>query len=91
MKWADILSHLSEHINGKEDNKDVILLSPKLFVGTVELVTLDEDILSRVRSKVGLLEGSVIKGLATALPEWERDGDLVYRGGRICIPKGKAL
>ena len=65
MKRADILSRLSEHVGGKEDNKDIVLLNPKLFVSAVELVTLDEDILSRVRAKVGLLEGSIIKGLAT--------------------------
>ena len=44
MRRADILSHLSEHVDGKEDNKDVTLLDPKLFVGAVELVTLDEGI-----------------------------------------------
>ena len=57
----------------------------------MELVTLEEDILSRVRAKVGLLEDLVIKGLATASSEWERDGDLVYREGRICVPKDEVL
>ena len=33
MRRADILSRLSEHVDGKEDNKDIILLDPKLFVG----------------------------------------------------------
>ena len=45
MKRADILSHLSEHVDGKEDNKDIVLLDTKLFISTVELVTLDEDLL----------------------------------------------
>ena len=31
-------------MEGKEDNKDIVLLDPKLFVSTVELVTLEEDI-----------------------------------------------
>ena len=83
--------HLSEHVDGKEDNKDIILLDPKLFVGAVGLITLDEDILSRVRAKVGLLEDSVTKGLGTSSPEWEKDGDLVYREGRICVPKDETL
>ena len=78
-------------MDGKEDNKDIVLLDPKLFVGAVELVTLDEDILSRVRARVGLLEDSVMKGLATASSEWERDGNLVYREGCICMPKDEAL
>ena len=91
MKRADILSRLSEHVDGKEDNKDIVLLDPKLFVSAVELVTLDEDILSRVRAKAGLLEGSIIKGLAAGLSEWEKDGDLVYREGRICVPKDEIL
>ena len=78
MKRADILSCLLEHMGGKEDNKDIVLLNPKLFVSTVELVTLDEDILLRVRAKVGLWEDSVVKGSATASSEWEKDGDLVY-------------
>ena len=91
MKQADILSHLSEHTDGKEDNKDIVLLDPKLFIGTVELVTLEENILSRVRAKVGLLEDSVIKGLATASSEQEKDGDLVYREGCICVPKDEVL
>ena len=91
MKRADILSRLSEHVGGKEDNKDVILLHPKLFIGTVELITLEEDLLSRIRAKMGLLEDSVTRGLATASSEWERDGELVYREGCICIPKDKIL
>ena len=91
MKRADILSRLSEHADGKEDNKDIVLLDPKLFVGAVELLTLDEDILSRLRAKMGLLEDSVTKGLSTGSPEWEKDGDLVYRVGRICIPKDETL
>ena len=78
-------------MDGKEDNKDVILLRPKLFIGTVELVTLEEDLLSRIRAKAGLLEDSVTRGLATTSSEWERDGELMYREGRICIPKDEAL
>ena len=78
-------------MDGKEDNKDIVLLDPKLFVGAAELITLDEDILSRVRTKVGLLEDSVTKGLGTSSPEWEKDGDLVYREGHICIPKDETL
>ena len=53
----------------RTNNKDIVLLDPKLFVNVMELVTLDEDILSRVRAKVGLLEGSVMKGLATTSSE----------------------
>ena len=53
----------------------------------MELVTLDEDLLSRVRAKAGLLDDSITKGLAMTSSEWERDGDLVYREGCICIPK----
>ena len=78
-------------MDGKENNKDIVLLDPKLFVGTVELVTLDEDILLRVRAKVGLLEDLVTKGLSTGSPEWEKDGDLVYREGHICVPKDETL
>ena len=78
-------------MDGKEDNKDIVLLDSKLFVNAVELMTLDEDILSMVRAKVGLLEDSIMKGLATALSEWEKDGDLVYREGHICIPKDEVL
>ena len=40
---------------------------------------------------MGLLEDSVTKGLSTGSPEWEKDGDLVYRVGRICIPKDEIL
>ena len=91
MRRAGILSRLSEHVDGKEDNKDIVLLHPKLFIGTVELVTLEEDLLSRIRAKARLLEDSVTKGLATASSEWERDGELMYREGRICVPKDEAL
>ena len=69
MRRADILSRLSEHVDVKEDNKDVVLLDPKLFICTIELKTLDEDILSRVRTKMGLMEGSITKRLATGSPE----------------------
>ena len=78
-------------MDGKEDNKDIVLLDPKLFVGTVELVTLEEDLLSRIRAKAGLLEDSVTRGLATTSSEWERDGELVYREGCICILKDEVL
>ena len=78
-------------MDGKEDNKDIVLLDPKLFVSTVELVTLNEYILSRVRAKAGLLEDLVTKGLSTSSPEWGKDGDLVYREGHICIPKDGTL
>ena len=91
MRQADILSHLSEYVDGKEDNKDIILLDPKLFVNAMELVTLDEDILSRARAKMELLEDLVMRGLAIASSEWEKDGDLVYREGRICVPKDEVL
>ena len=89
MKWVDILSRLSEHTDGKEDNKDIVLLPPKLFVGTVELVTLNEDILSRVRAKVGLLEDSVIKGLATTL-SGRKMGTSFTRRGASASPKTKS-
>ena len=77
MKRADILSRLSEHVTGKEDNKDVILLDPKLFVGTIELDTLDVDLLRRIRALAGDIEDSVQKSLLARPREWERDGDLV--------------
>ena len=78
-------------MDGKEDNKDIVLLNPKLFIGVVELATLDEDILTRVRAKVGLLDESIMKGLATASSEWERDGGLIYREGCICVPRDENL
>ena len=91
MKRVDILSSLSEHMDGKEDNKDIMLLNPKLFIHTIELVTLDKDILMRVKAKAKLLEELVKKGLATGSSEWEKDGDLMYREGCICVPKDKVL
>ena len=38
-----------------------------------------------------LQEGLVKKGLATGSSEWEKDGDLVYREGCVCIPKDETL
>ena len=91
MKRADILSRLSEHATGKEDNKDVILLDPKLFVGTIELDTLDVDLLRCIRALAGDIEDSVQKSLLARPREWERDGDLVMREGRIYVPRDMTL
>ena len=74
-----------------EDNKDIVLLDPKLFIGTIELDTLDEDLLRHIRALAGDIEDSVQKSLLARPREWERDGDLVMREGRIYVPRDATL
>ena len=91
MRRVDILSHLLEYVDGKEDNKDIVLLDPKLFIGAMKLMTLNEDVLSRIWAKEEFLEESVEKGLATRSSEWERSDNLIYREGHIYVPKDQVL
>ena len=87
MKWADILYQLSEHIDRRKDYKIIMLLDPKLFVGTVELVTLDMNILSRVYSNAQHLQDLVRKNLAFGSTQWESNSDLMHGRPHLCAQR----
>jgi transposase InsO family protein len=99
---ADCLSRMEGLNIGEEDNKDLTLLEDELFIahmGEEEIIILrnehfeiigDQDKVQEIK-RTTTRETEVIKGLEKGDGTfWEQDG-LVYRKGRIYVPKKISL
>lgn len=100
----DSLSRRADHSKGAEDNRDVIVLTPDLFIrvlrpAAVPVSTDDADILRRIRDAKELdkeVEAAMSKphGIPRGVdhaPDWQFEEDLVLYRGRVYVPKDEAL
>ena len=88
---ADLLSRRSDHDQGKDDNKDVILLKPELFRMTqVHFKAPSDELLDQIKS-TKRLDTSVKLALEKSLPDWKRDGDLILYREKVYVPRDEKL
>ena len=98
---ADILSRMSQHqTTDQEDNRRQTVLTPEHFasIGAASFENpLEEKIRNETRRDAEVLEGlkalrkGGLKRLADGLAEWEEDGGLIYRKGRVYVPPNKEI
>ena len=100
MGKPDALSHRADHGTGADDNSDVVLLAPKLFVvralEALEFVGPEHDIMRDIRQGVKNPEEESVAKAARELQksstrsvrsaEWSESEGLLYYRGRIYVP-----
>lgn len=82
---ADLLSRRADHETGEDDNENVTILKPEYF-RQVELITEDNDFLTRACQRCGNHERSVDKMLLSGEAIWTEAGDLILWKERVYIP-----
>jgi hypothetical protein len=106
MGKSDALSRRPDHGSGSDDNRDIVLLRPELFViralEGIEIAGEDFSILEDIRQqmKEGTLEDAVgtavkrlreSKGKSLVSSEWNEDKGLLTFRGKIYVPDEKDL
>src|ERR1700749_3853067 len=83
---ADLLSRRADHNQGKDDNKDVILLKPELFRAMeLALEAVDQKLIDEIKASKHI-DKSVQLALEKSLPGWKQDGDLILYYEKIYVP-----
>ena len=70
MKKANLLTHRADFKMGKDDNKDIVLLKDKLFVGNIQVEPIAEDLMRRIQKVRANRVRAVAKALEEAQLEW---------------------
>ena len=70
MKKADLLMHHADFKLGKDDNQEIVLLKDKLFVGSIQVEPIAEDLMRRIQRAKANRDRAVAKALEEAQPEW---------------------
>jgi len=88
---ADLLSRRADHDQGKNDNENVTLLKPEYFrVTEFEIESVDKDLISQIES-VKKIDTSVKLALEKSLPDWKREGNLIFYREQIYVPRNDEL
>jgi len=82
---ADLLSRRADHATREDDNMNVTVLKPKHFC-QVELITEDNNFLTRAHQCRGNRDQVVEKMLASGEASWTDTSDLILWKGRVYIP-----
>jgi hypothetical protein len=94
-KKADLLSRRPDHEQGKDDNKDFVLLKPEHFRKlsfVFQVDGADKELMERIIRNKGNKDKVVVKALANKEVEWvEDDTGVVTWKNRVYVPKDKSL
>ena len=63
MKKADLLTCRADFKVGKDDNRDIVLLKDKLFVGNIQVEPIAEDLMRRIQRARANRDRAVVKAL----------------------------
>jgi hypothetical protein len=91
MGKADILSRMTGLETGVNDNKDIVLLKPELFVQNVQVETPSEGILQDIRVNSHLRDKLVEDALEAKDKDWTLDDGILYWQNRIYVPKDQMV
>ena len=92
MTKADLLSRRADHTRGENDNANVTLLKPELFLREIVVEALDKDFVERAIRARANKDRVVVKALAEGQEDWEdTDDGLTSYQGRIYIPRDNKL
>lgn len=95
MGKPDAISRQGE-VEGKEDNKDVVLLSPELFRALLRLVTVDVEghdstIIKRIKESNAEKDHLIVSALLEKDKTIYEHNGLIYKNDLIYIPRDKDL
>jgi hypothetical protein len=85
---ADLLSRRSDHNQGKDNNKDVVLLKPEYFRAQDIVLTGPEDKVLDEIKKEKKVNKSIKLALEKKLPALEKKDDIIFYNGLIYVPLG---
>ena len=91
MGKADALSRMTGLETGVNDNKDIILLKPELFVQALQMGNPEDELLSEIRKGSHLVEETVQKAMNKGDKEWMEEDSIFYWKNRIYVPKDSEL
>ena len=93
MGKADTLSRMTNLETGVNDNKDIIVLKPELFINTIREAESPEDpIINKIIKYVNNMDKSVVEALNSKDKEWVNEhGGIVTWKNRIYVPKNQEL
>lgn len=89
MGKADALSQMEGYDQGNNDNSDVVLLKPELFIRSIEEP--DQDLLDSIKKRKTHRDAYITKRLQENIEGWLDHGDMITWEGRIYVPKDKIL
>jgi hypothetical protein len=88
---ADLLSRRADHNQGKDDNKNVILLKPEMFrKQEFEIQSVDKEILDQIRD-CKKIDTSVKIAVDKQYPGWESKDGIIYYHEKIYVPRNEEL
>ncbi|TFY50771.1 hypothetical protein EVJ58_g10896 [Rhodofomes roseus] len=96
MTIADLLSRRSDHDTGADDNDDIVMLAPQLFVRAINADLLDRlrdchEKEPMVKEAFDALLGKGPAPAKTSLTDWQTDGNLVWYQSRVYVPPDAGL
>ena len=92
MKKADLISRRADFKAGEDDNTDVMLLKNDLFISTIEVEPIADDLMKRIIRCRNNKDNSVTKAIADKQDQWVTlDTGVVMWKHRIYVPKDSKL
>ena len=76
--------HCANFNVSKDNNKDIVLLKDKFFVGNIQVEPIAEDLMCRIQRAKANRDRAVVKALGEAQPEWvqHEDGTVTWKEDR---------
>ena len=75
MKKGDLLTCRADFKLGKDDNRDIVPLKDKLFVGNIQVEPITEDLMRCIQKAKANRDRAVTRALEEAQPEWIQHED----------------
>ena len=81
MKKANLLMHHADFKVGKDNNRDVVLLKYRLFVGDIQVELIAEDLMHHIQRARTNRDRAVAKALEEVQPEWvqQENGTVTWK------------
>jgi hypothetical protein len=91
MGKADILSRMTGLERGENDNENIVLLKPEMFLASLEIKNPEDILLNDIRKRRTHLDDLVKKNLEIKEEGWEENNGIITWQNRIYIPKDRNL
>ena len=87
MGKADILSRMTGHERRENDNKNIVMLTPEMFLSLLSLDTPEDIFINDIKRHKTHLDELVKINLSDKNPEWKEANGIITWQNRIYIPK----
>ena len=91
MGKADILSRMTGHKRGENNNENIVMLTPEMFLSLLSLNTPEDIFINDIKKHRTHLDELVKISLSNKNPEWKETDGIVTWQNRIYVPKDQEL